>query len=350
MIVIKELTARTKRRVGGTTLGRRLLKPLWRRLNRSEPAAKARETPPAPKAEPPVPEPQVYRGYDAEDLAVFEAFPPVDGTPEPGFVVDFLGVRTRVAYFPLKHVDGKVLGHPLPLGDSFHAEAVEYVGLLKSVLAATGRFVALELGAGWGPWLIGGAAAARRRGISEIRLYGIEADPAHFVFLQTHFGDNGFDPETHTLIQGAVGVTPGRARWPKVADPSADWGSRPLDNDLATIDYLGRSFDEFIDIEMYAFDNLLEREPSWDLVHIDVQGSEAELCRASAELLDRRVRFVVVGTHSRKLDGDLMDHFFRRGWVLENEKPARFTFDPALPTLEAMTYRDGTQVWRNPRL
>jgi hypothetical protein len=42
--------------------------------------------------------------------------------------------------------------------------------------------------------------------------------------------------------------------------------------------------------------------------------------------------------------------FARAGWVLENEKPAIFTFQPGAPSLEAMTRIDGTQVWRNPRL
>ncbi len=49
-------------------------------------------------------------------------------------------------------------------------------------------------------------------------------------------------------------------------------------------------------------------------------------------------------------DGALVELFFRRGWRLEHEKPTRFRFDPARPTLEGMTTTDGTQVWCNPRL
>ncbi len=59
---------------------------------------------------------------------------------------------------------------------------------------------------------------------------------------------------------------------------------------------------------------------------------------------------MIVGTHSRKIDGDLIDLMWRQGWVLEEEMPARFNFLGFLPTLEGMTYSDGTQVWRNPQL
>ena len=177
--------------------------------------------------------------------------------------------------------------------------------------------------------------------------------------MQTHFRDNGFDPAVYRLENAVIGVKAGRSMWPKLPVPSADFAVRPAacsgeDGNFATNakdpDYRGAVFDEFIDVEMMSFRSVLEREVLWDLVHIDVQGTETELCSASAEILNRRVRWLVIGTHSRKIDGDLIDLLFRHGWVLENEKPARFDFNPALPSLEAMTTHDGTQVWRNPRL
>ena len=228
----------------------------------------------------------------------------------------------------------------MPVDDWFHAETIEYVGLLKSVLTAKDRYVALELGAGWGPWLISGATAARRRGIKDIRLHGVEGDPEHFASMQTHFRDNGFDPAAYRLDNAAIGVKAGRARWPKLADPSDDFAVRPLacsgeDGNFADgrerPRLQGAVFDEYIDVEMLSFDSVLEREPLWDLVHIDVQGTETELCSASAEILNQRVRWLVIGMHSRKIDGDLIDLFFRHGWILENEKPSRFDYNAAWP-------------------
>lgn len=301
-----------------------------------------------------------YRGYSDQDLAVFQSLPPQSRKGEAGFLIDFLGVRTRLTSLkPYRPYDGKVLGIPVAFKDLFHADTVEWIGLLKSVLSARERYVALELGAGWGPWIVGGATAARRMGIRELKLYGVEGDPGHFQFMNQHLIDNGLDPAEHCLFNAAVGVTAGRVRWPKVDDPADDWGSRPLgdieqrdqpSDEKNGPDYLGRHFDSFIEVEVLTFAGLLEREPIWDFVHSDVQGSEYALCRSSIEIMNQRVRWLVVGTHSRKIEGDLIELMFSHNWVLENEKPCQFRFNPSSHTLTAMTHYDGTQVWRNPRL
>ena len=229
----------------------------------------------------------------------------------------------------------------------------------KSVLTARDRYVALELGAGWAPWLVAGATAARRVGTKNVKLYGVEGDPAHFAFMQDHFRDNGFDPDEYCLFNAAVGVNAGRARFPKLEDPAGDWGTRPLGaaaagETVSTLsgepDYRGVVYESYSEVDILPISSLLECEAVWDLVHIDVQGWEFELCKASADLLDQRVRWLVIGTHSRKIEGDLVELLFRRGWLLENEKPAKFTFAPSAPSLEAMAQVDGTQVWKNPRL
>jgi hypothetical protein len=86
------------------------------------------------------------------------------------------------------------------------------------------------------------------------------------------------------------------------------------------------------------------------MIHIDVQGHEVEICRSCIEELYRRVHWLIVGTHSRKLDGDMIELMRAAGWLLENEKPSKFHFLLEAPTLEAMTHVDGIQVWRNPRM
>jgi FkbM family methyltransferase len=297
---------------------------------------------------------QCYSGYDENDVRLIESFKVPAREPSPGFIVDFLGVRTRVTSLagPQRTWEG-VIDIPVP-GD-YHAEAIEYVGLLKSVSRAKGRFVALELGAGWGPWLVGGAAAARARGITEIRLYGVEADPAHYEFMVQHFLDNGLDPSRQVLIKAAAGLERGTARWPKIADAANDWGSRParLDGGEANQQdsaYLGHLLDEYIEVDIVPVREILEREARWDLVHIDVQGWERLVCEGALDQLNARVAHMVIGTHSRKLDGDLVDLFHREGWTLEHEKPSRFTYVRGVALLDSMNQADGTQVWRNPRL
>ncbi|WP_147426002.1 FkbM family methyltransferase [Teichococcus wenyumeiae] len=311
------------------------------------------EPPPVASAPPPatVCPLVVYPGYSEQDLAVFEPFRNILREPEPGSIVNFLGARMRTEFVSTcKHLDGKVLDLPVP-DDGWHSEAIEWIGLLKSVLAAKGRWVSMELGAGWGPWSVGAAAAARHLGIKDIKLYAVEADPGHFQFLLRHMQDNGLDPAAHRPIQAAVGPEAGKARWPKVHDPADDWGSRPMEVvGQDGQDHIGRHFEDWLDVDIVAIGDLLAEQPLWDLVHIDVQGWEASLCEAAIESMNAKVRYVVAGTHDSKLHGDLMDLFFRHGWVLENEKPPRFAWQHGAKSLVAMTSHDGTQVWRNPAL
>jgi FkbM family methyltransferase len=291
---------------------------------------------------PPVPL-QLYPGHTQAELGLIREYFRLDPTPEPGFITDRLGVRTDVAalWDDARTLAGTVL--PPPLEADFHAEAIEWIGLLKSVSGASGRFAAMELGAGWGPWLVAGAAAARLRGIDAVRLLGVEADPVHFDAMRAHLRNNGLDPDQHRLHCAAVGVTAGTARWPRVADARNEWGGRP-------VDAAAPSDAEMMQVEVIPIARLLEAEPVWDLVHIDVQGAEAELCRAAIGLLCGRVRWLIIGTHSRIIEGELMALLHGAGWALENEKPCRFSYSAKAASAEAMTTLDGTQVWRNPLL
>jgi FkbM family methyltransferase len=299
----------------------------------------------------------VYAGYSADDLAVFDHFSSANPKPTPGFITDFHGSRARISslWDGVRHLDGQVMPKPIP-GD-YHAETAEWLGLLKAVLAAKDQFVAMELGAGIGPWLVAGTVAARLRGIRDIRLLGVEADAVRFGLLQQNLRDNDINLEEHTLICGGVGALAGKAKWPRVPDPRNDAGIRPIRKSAARegvleiedLQYMEGSVDDLVDVNVIAFDELLRSQPLWDLVHIDVQGTEVELCSSCLALMSKRVRYLVVGTHSRKLDGDLIALMFQAGWVLEHEKPTRFVFTRSA-NLERMTTADGIQVWRNPNL
>jgi|GEM_PF-269345 len=289
-----------------------------------------------------IPPDQIYAGYKQAELSLIKQHFCLSPAPAEGFIVDTLGVKTRGSslWDQVQYLVGTVIPPPIP--NDFHAEAIEWVGLLKSVRSARGRFVAMELGAGWGPWVVAGATAAHHAGIREISLLAIEGDPGHFAFLRQHFLDNGLNPDEHLLYQAAVGVKQGHARWPRV-EPRNSYGTWPIFNDQpASLDTL--------DVEVFAIADLLGKQTRWDLVHVDVQGGEVPICKAGLDLLNERAHWLVVGTHSRLIEGELLTMFLRGGWVLENEKPAIFTFHRNAPSLESLTRIDGTQVWRNPRL
>ena len=328
-----------------------------RRLRHGRPTTRVdpKEAAEAPPAAPSATPGEIYAGYCGDDLWVFDRFAHARPEPAPGFVTDFLGTRTRTSslWDTVRNLDGQVMGRPVP-HDLF--EAIEWVGLLKAVASAQGgRLSIMELGAGWGPWLVAGARAAQLVGIDDVRLLGVEADPGRFALMRQHFVDNGLDPDAHTLICAAVGVEKGHARWPRIADPANAGGARPVRETKGKLDqgdeaYMSGAMEDFIDVDILPFSDLLDRQAVWDLVHIDVQGWEAKLCAGCADALSARVRWLVVGTHSRRIDGEVIEILHTAGWVLENEKPTRFHFDAAQPSLELMTEVDGAQVWRNPRL
>ena len=70
---------------------------------------------------------------------------------------------------------------------------------------------------------------------------------------------------------------------------------------------------------MCSFDHFARRLPPVDLIHCDVQGSEYDVLTAAQETLNARVRRVVVGTHSRRIEAELLDFFAAQGWRLEDE-------------------------------
>ena len=273
--------------------------------------------------------------------AVLAAFPACTGPGTEGFFTDFIGTRTRCSYLPDSYASASGIVEGPPGTESFGLhEPAEWEGTLRSVLEAGSRFVAVELGAGWGPWLVAGARAAGLRGITDMHLAGVEGASGHYSYLLQHFRDNGIDPAAYTLLHAVVGVEDGMARFPKLDVPSADWGAHASYGG-------GQATEQFDEVPSVSIATLLSKLPPVDLLHCDVQGAEADVLTAAAGVLSDRVRRIVVGTHSRTIEDRLMTAFSADGWMLEHESPCRF-MQGATGALHLLN--DGTQVWRNARL
>ncbi|HEY4030415.1 MAG TPA: FkbM family methyltransferase [Caulobacteraceae bacterium] len=287
----------------------------------------------------------MYLGFREDELDVLWALEDKSATSQSGFIVDRYGVKTRVtSLWPeAKAMDGHVYG--VPVTGNFNWEAIEWIGLMRAVLEAGDTFRVMELGAGWGPAIVSSSVMARLRGIKDIRMTGVEGDPHHYAFMVQHLKDNGFDPAEHRLHQAAVAVREGVAQWPVTEDSSGDYGFRPIE---ASGDYMDRKFAATQDVRLLPMRSLVLSEDKWDLIHIDVQGSEYDICKDALPELNARAKRVMIGTHSRKLEGDLIKLFMDAGWILENEKPCKFEFRTEYKSLEGMTMVDGTQTWRHP--
>ena len=154
---------------------------------------------------------------------VFDSFRPWVGEVEAGWDVNFLGVRTRVAFFSLyeeladfsrrRQVQAAL---PVPNEDYF-----EWISLLQSVTEAEGSFVMIELGAGWGKWIVNAVAALRAHNALPYHVVGVESEPTHFRWMTQHLEDNDVDLRNATLIEAAVAREDGSV-WFHVGAPE-DW-------------------------------------------------------------------------------------------------------------------------------
>lgn len=297
--------------------------------------------------------------FDIE--ATIKSFGRYAGPPSADHVTDFLGTRTRTCYVQGLQ-GGTVEDYPIPT--NFHATALEWAGVLAAVDEAADPLIAVELGAGWAPWLVSVACAARQRGLKNVRLVGVEGSKKHCDFMHWHFRDNGLDPADHTLLHGVVGPSDGTAEFPLLADPSVDWGtpailSMPAAGGPAQLRRLAAAVAQRLRwfrrsaqavsterLPCYSIDTLLAPLGMVDLVHIDIQGHEHVVMAAGQQALKQKVRRVVVGTHGRAIEQQLLDEMSAAGWLLEAEETCLYRQTSGCMAL----VRDGCQIWRNPNL
>jgi FkbM family methyltransferase len=239
-------------------------------------------------------------------------------TAEPDSYRDFLGVRTRVAYLPdaYRNFAGKVEGEPSTERAGICHDPLEWAGVLAAVSEAKDRFVCIELGAGWGPFVVGAAKAAQRRGIEEILLVAVEPVAERIEFLRQHFVDNGLDPNAHHIVQAVIARDHGTARFEKLED-ARDGDGRAiyygLPNWLSVPDYALEN------VQCVPLRTLMSNLAVVDVIHFDIQGAEWEIISRAIDLLNEKVRRLVIGTHRREIEQGAcelrnLNSYFRTAW------------------------------------
>lgn len=264
-----------------------------------------------------------------------------DLRPHPSYVTNFLGVRISPRFFP-GILDGKAgTVEPIPIPANWHADIAEWAAALRAVDLASGRFRVVELGCGWGCWLNNTGAAARNKGLA-VELIGIEGDEEHVGYAHEAMTANGFSENEYRIIHGVAAPQKGVALFPVVDDAGASWGSEPILN--ATAEQINEASvsGQYQQLDAFPLTEIVKGEPV-DLLHIDIQGGEADFLDAAISDLNRLVRYIVIGTHSRQIEGRIMNTLLNQGWKLEMERPAII----GLPDGKPQILVDGVQGWRN---
>jgi hypothetical protein len=265
--------------------------------------------------------------------------------PYPSYLTNFLGVRIDPKFFPdlLDGRAGEVEGVPIPA--NWHSDIAEWGAALRAVDLAGARFTAIELGCGWGCWINNTGVAARRSG-REVHLIGVEGDAGHLGFAREACAANGFAPEQVTLLHGIAAPAAGVALFPRQAQAGVQWGLEPVFGATEAQITEAVASGGYEALPMLALGDIAAAHARIDLLHIDIQGGEAAFIAGCLPVMHEKVAYLLVGTHSRQLDGQVMELMLAAGWRLEIERPAMFTLLDGRPLI----WVDGVQGWRNPAL
>ena len=288
-----------------------------------------------------------FGGWEQNDTDLFARFSRA-AEPIAGKITDFMGIRTTTSLHPwAAQYDNKVLADlPIP-DDSLRAEAIEYFALFDAIeRAPTHSFSMAEVGASYAPWTCVAAVAARRKGKSEISLSAVEASEYLFSLIPGHLAENNVDTTGIRLINGAVATHRTTLYFPKVTNPGENGGQISLQD--VEKDYLDREVDNE-EVQAFPLSDVLP-EGVVDLIHMDIQGFEFDVLASAIEVLNHRVRSLFVGTHSRKIEGQLLELLHSHGWQLIRERPTRFIYEKHRNDIVGWTTRDGGQYWINQHL
>jgi FkbM family methyltransferase len=289
---------------------------------------------------------------------------------ESGYVIDCLGGRTNRKYISMsdedwaRHSFGGMLDAFAP---SFSEDYYDWLDLLDAVAGSSRPFTMVELGAGYGRWLVHGANLCKKLGRSLGLLVGCEAEPTHFDWMKQHLRDNGYSPDLHRLCDVAVAEVAGAV--PFYVGAAASWygqsiATHPMQPRRLRRPNLARMLRRFLGkekpmdvvkmVRAMSLKEIVGDLESIDFMHVDIQGAEYDVLVSSKDLLDAKVKSIHVGTHStgveatrgRDMDALINELFSAMGWsqrirVRPGEKISLHGQD--------ITFVDGVNSWANTR-
>lgn len=252
-------------------------------------------------------------------IELIDEFTVQDVSPTRDLATNFLGVKMPARVMPsiLGSKLGTVESPPIP--GNWHADIAEWASALLSVREARDTYRIVEVGCAWGCWLNNMGVVAKRNGL-KIDLIGIEGDVGHLKNAESTLKINGIAEHEFQLFNGVAAPKKGLALFPKIETSGENWGTEaifyPDDEALSSL----RKAKTHVELDCYTLADLSNGKPI-DLLHIDIQGAELDFVIASFEQISSFVKRVLIGTHSRYLEGCLMKHFLDHGWRLEMERP-----------------------------
>jgi FkbM family methyltransferase len=256
-------------------------------------------------------------------------------------IIDYFGMVIDPKYLQLKtKTNTKINELPFP-DDSIHADTIEYIGILKAIeQSKSDNFTAIELGCGWAPWLgLCGILSLRLNKIP--KLIGVEASSIYVQYALEHMIDNKLESYS-TIMHHAIWINNNEMFFDTGLLSNNNWGARP------TIKQATRNYEKITSITIL---DILSKIHFADILHMDVQGVELDVLNDRNTMIEltSKIKRIIIGTHSKMIEANLLQLFKDNGWFLEREKSC--VIDYSLKSnYKDMVKIDGCQIWVNPVL
>jgi FkbM family methyltransferase len=273
--------------------------------------------------------------FKSRHHSVFQYFRRWEGVVQPGYQVDFVGSVIRASFYKgsFCYREPTFISTDYP---EFNEEYYPWIDVLESIITAKEKFVMMELGAGYGKWLIRAAKALQQITNIPYLLIGVEAEPEHYQWMKIHFSDNGIDPDNHILTEAAVSDQGGHVLF-EIGRADEHYGQQILTNGASPSLSIKK-------VPAVSLNSLLGPLDKIDLIDLDIQGAELRILTAATEELNRKVKRIHVGTHSRVIEAGLRLFFSDMGWKCLTDY---FSQQECSTPYGIIKFDDGVQTWIN---
>ena len=225
---------------------------------------------------------------------IFNEFPRKESISDGRSVYDFLGGAIDASYKRGWEKNVLPAGTKVKPGYPTPSEwTVDWIACLLAAKLAGDRFTVIELGAGYGQWMVTAIMAYKTLHPGRpAHGMALEADMTHYQWLEQHVAKNlgGYTDITTDLLHAAAGFD-GVASFPMLSEPDRDYGAAYQPNKK------GENMQEVPCLSMDAIDRHF-REHQIDILHVDIQGAEKDLIASPGfDAVIRKASFVLFGTH-----------------------------------------------------
>jgi len=294
---------------------------------------------------------------------IFNYFPRWAGILEREYAwATFVGAKIHHS-FAIEYQKGETDRYIQSNYPDINEEYFEWIDLLDSVHNSRQKFIMVELGAGYGRWIVNAAKVFEIANIPiPYLMIGVEAAETHFKWMKEHIVNNNLPFKNFRLIQAAVGEKNGRCLFP-MGIPNTSYGQSIIKkNDnisvfRACIKKVRNSFlqdpstsleiDMNKHVKVFTLEKILDGIDKIDLIDMDIQGTAFEVLNAAKDIINKKVKKIHIGTHSIKIEEELRVLFSSLGWNKIWDFQINSKSDTEWGTIK---FSDGVQSWENPYL